>query len=144
MSKLQCNRVFFSVDVLISNDGPRAIPRPFILKVTSGVKALPLNAIVPIKSGKKCKFREFIHDSQFSTFYQFLWFSFRAILRFPIRMNALLVQSTFQKEFNSAQFFFQLQLTMLISMLLPRAPSGWLTFSSKIRCYKNSTKTHII
>ena len=33
---------------------------------------------------------------------------------------------------------------MLISMLLPRAPSGWLTFSSKIRCYKNSTKTHII
>ena len=105
---MQCNEVFFSVDVLISNDGPRAIPRPFILKVTSGVKALPLNAIVPIKSGKKCKFREFIHDSQFSTFYQFLWFSFRAILRFPIRMNALLVQSTFQKEFNSAQFFFQL------------------------------------
>ena len=27
---------------------------------------------------------------------------------------------------------------MLISMLLPRAPSGWLTFSSKIRCYKNT------
>ena len=105
MSKLQCNGVFFSVDVLISNDGPRAIPRPFILKVTSGVKALPLNAIVPIKSGKKCKFREFIHDSQFAIFYQFLWFSFRAILRFPIRMNAL-VQSTFQKEFNFAQFFF--------------------------------------
>ena len=87
MSKLQCNGVFFSVDVLISNDGPRAIPRPFILKVTSGVKALPLNAIVPIKSGKKC-FWEFVHDSQFAIFYQFLWFSFRAILRFPITVPA--------------------------------------------------------
>ena len=104
---IQCNGVFFSVDVLISNDGPRAIPRPFILKVTSGVKALPLNDIVPLKSGKKCKFREFIHESQFATiFYQFLWFSFRAILRFPIRMNALLVQSTFQKQFQLCTIFF--------------------------------------
>ena len=104
MSKLQCNGVFFSVDVLISNDGPRAIPRPFILKVTSGVRALPLNAIVPIKSGKKCKFWEFYMIHNLLYFINFYGFHFVQFYVFLIRMNAL-VQSTFPKEFNFAQFF---------------------------------------